>query len=382
MTILFAGGGTLGPVTPLLAVWDRLREKDVSLEGVWLGTPNGPERELVLARGFSFTALPVAKIPRFFSLDLLAFPWQYARGWFRARRVLRKVQPALVVSAGGFTAVPVIRAAGGLGIPCMAHQLDFLPGLANRVSAHACALVTTSFTYDNPLFSADVTTEALPTPVQFSLERLPSRSQALRELRLDPKKPTIMVLGGGTGARALNQLVEASYEAWLARGWQIIHLTGKGKNEHPLARVGVFQRELCLPQEMMYLYGAADIVVCRAGMGTISEVVALRKPAIMVPIPGSHQEANARPFAQAEAAIVLDERDPSFASWVEKAIERYIRDAPFARLSTSRAQEVLPTDHGEALADAAYELATAQEASHEHTDDCEHQDEEQGDIHT
>ncbi|MBP9747540.1 UDP-N-acetylglucosamine--N-acetylmuramyl-(pentapeptide) pyrophosphoryl-undecaprenol N-acetylglucosamine transferase [Patescibacteria group bacterium] len=375
MKICFTGGGTLGPVTPLLAVWDRLREEDPALEGVWVGTPDGPERELVRARGFAFLALPVAKIPRFLSWGLVAFPWRYARAWWRARRFLRKERPDLIVSAGGFTAVPVIRSARGLGIPCLAHQLDALPGLASRFTAPWCDFVSTSFTYDRPPFGSDVITEVLPTPVQFSLDRLPSRARALRELGLDPQKPAILILGGGTGAQALNQLVDQVYESWLARGWQLVHLTGRGKNQTPLAHVGVVQRELCLPHEMALVYAAVDVVVCRGGMGTISEAVELRKPMVIVPIPQSHQEANARPFTQAEGALVLDQRDSAFAERVERAIERYLRDPAFARRTVDHAQDVLPTDQGQALAQVIQELLSA----HEHDAACDHEHEYESD---
>ncbi len=350
MRIAFVGGGSLGPVTPLLAVYARLRERHPGLEAFWIGTPTGPEREIVQKHGLDFFAVPVAKVPRHISKELFLFPFQYLRGLHAVRRLFRVHPVDVVVTAGGFTAVPVVRVAARLNIPCITHQLDRLPGLANRFVADRCVRVTTSFVYARPPFGAPVMTTPIPTPTQFSLQGIPARSQALRELGLATDVPTILVMGGGTGAMRLNELVAERWQAWRARGWQIICITGKGKRETTIEDQGVKQFELCPPEEMRRLYAAADVLVCRAGMGTISEAVALRKPMVLVPIPANQQEVNARAFAEAEAAIVIDQRDPEFASWVEKAIQRYIREAPFTRLTVDRATQVIETDHGEALA--------------------------------
>ena len=351
MKIAFVGGGSLGPVTPLLAVHARLKERHPELEAFWMGTPTGPEREIVQRQGFDFFAVPVAKIPRYWSKEWFLFPFSYLRAVQVVRRLLRVQQVDAIVTAGGFTAVPVVRVAAKLGIPCVTHQLDRLPGLANRFVADRCTRVTTSFHYPTPPFGDDVETTFIPTPTQFSLQHLPARSQALRELGLSTDKPTICVMGGGTGAQRLNELVFERWGAWRKRGWQVICITGKGKLSTPIENQGVRLFELCTPEEMRRLYAASDVLVCRAGMGTISEAVALRKPMVLVPIPGNQQEVNARALAEAEGAIVLDQRDADFSSWVEKAISRYLRDAPFTRLTVDRATKIVETDRGEALAD-------------------------------
>lgn len=356
MRIAFVGGGSLGPVTPLLAVYARLRERHPGLEAFWIGTPTGPEREIVQKQGLDFFAVPVAKVPRYLSKELFFFPFQYLRGLHAVRRLFRVHPVDVVVTAGGFTAVPVVRVAARLKIPCITHQLDRLPGLANRFVADRCVRVTTSFVYARPPFGASIHTTPIPTPTQFALQTIPARSQALRELGLSTDAPTILVMGGGTGAMRLNELVAERWQAWRARGWQIICITGKGKRETTIEDQGVKQCELCTPEEMRRLYAAADVLVCRAGMGTISEAVALRKPMVLVPIPANQQEVNARAFAEAEAAIVIDQRDPEFVSWVEKAIQRYVREAPFTRLTVDRATKVIETDQGEALATIVEEV--------------------------
>lgn len=365
MRIAFVGGGSLGPVTPLLAVYARLRERHPDLDAFWIGTPTGPEREIVQKQGLDFFAVPVAKIPRYVSKDLMLFPFHYVRALHAVRRLFRVHPVDVIVTAGGFTAVPVVRVAARLGIPCITHQLDRLPGLANRFVADRCTRVTTSFAYAKPPFGASVPTTSIPTPTQFSLQGIPARSQALRELGLATDKPTILVMGGGTGAMRLNELVAHRWQAWRKRGWQIICITGTGKKDVTIENKGVIQFELCSPEEMRRLYAAADVLVCRAGMGTISEAVALRKPMVLVPIPANQQEVNARAFAEAEAAIVLDQRDADFESWVEKAVQRFLRDAPFTRLTVDRAARVIETDRGESLAAVVEEVASEQIAATE-----------------
>lgn len=350
MKIAYAGGGSLGPVTPLLAAHERILEQDPGCQALWFGTPDGPERALVEARGIPFVTVPVAKWPRFLSWDRLLFPFRYLQAVQRVRRILRQERPDIIVSAGGFTAVPVVRVAARLGIPCLAHQLDWLPGLANRFLADRCTKVTSSFAYDVPPFGKRVSVEMIPTPVQFSLDDLPARSQAVRQLGLVSARPILLVMGGGTGATSINDLVTRSWLSWQRRGWQVIHLTGKGKLGESLTGPGIIQKELCLPEEMRVLYGAADLVVMRAGLGAISEAVSLRKPMVLVPLPGSAQEANARAFAVAGGALVIPQAQEGFDLWIEKAVQRLLRDAAFARLTVDRAAKVLETDRGEALA--------------------------------
>ncbi len=359
MKIAYAGGGSLGPVTPLLAVHARLLERDPGLEALWFGTPDGPERALVEARGIRFVPVPVAKIRRFWSWEQLLLPWRYLQALRLVRRVLRHERPDVIVSAGGFTAVPVIRTAARLGIPSLAHQLDWLPGLANRFLADRCTKVTSSFSYQDPPFGKGIPVQPVPTPVQFSLHELSARSQAVRQLGLATGQPVLLVMGGGTGATAINDLVARSRADWRRRGWQVIHLTGKGKMGEALTGAGVVQKEFCLPEEMRTLYGAADLVVMRAGLGAISEAVALRKPMVLIPLPGSAQEANARVFAEAGGALVIPQAQPGFDGWVTKAIQRCLRDAPFVRLTVDRAAKVMETDRGEALAEEVSGLVGA-----------------------
>lgn len=351
MKICFVGGGSLGPVTPLLATWSALRRMDATAEAMWIGTEHGPERALVECENISFFSLPTAKWPRYFSIEWIRFPWRWLQARLRARRLMETYMPDVVVSVGGFTAVPVVLAAKQVGVPIVIHQLDREPGLANKLCAPFADSVTSSFMYDRPPFGRDVRVDQISTPTRFSLERCPPSATSRHMFDLIDR-PTILIMGGGTGARALNEHVEAHVQEWLALG-QVIHITGLGKCPPSLQRVqqsGYVVRELLEESDLAYAYAAATVIVSRAGMGALSDIAALMKPSVLVPIPSSQQEKNAEVFKKAGAAHVVSQRDAHFAEHLLSATKDILQDAHLAASLGERAHLALPTDNGTTLA--------------------------------
>ncbi len=352
MTILFAGGGSLGPVTPLLATAKTLRAKHPHIHCVWMGTPDGPERALVDAAGIPFSSLPILKWPRYVSRDWFSFPWRWWHVRCEARRLLETVRPDAVVSAGGFTATPIIQQAAKMGVPCFVHQLDLEPGLANRLVAPLCVSVTTSFEYEVRPFGERVCDEPMPTPVRYVLEGLPSRANAARAFGLDPAKSIVCIYGGGQGAQALNEMIEQTRETWLTFT-QVIHLTGRGKAEHlhRVVRPGYVVRAVLDAQEMREAHAAADVEIIRGGMGSLSEVAALKKAAVVVPMPDSHQETNARAFEEQGGVLVFDQCSPTCAEDVLSSARLLLRDHKECKAMGTRAHRFFPTDDGTAFAE-------------------------------
>ena len=345
--VLFAGGGTLGPVTPLLAVASRIRESDSTLPLFWAGTDDGPERELVESHGIPFFTIPVAKLPRYASTKLLTFPIDYVRARKAAREVIKTAYPRVVLSAGGYTAVPIIREASEAGIPCIAHQLDYTPGLSNRLIASSCRYVTTSFPYFHSPFHVDVTVYQVPTPVRFSDSDLPSRESACKYFGFESDRPVLFVMGGGTGAKSLNDAM-ALIHGQLPSNLQIFHLTGKGKmtdviSDHP----GYAMREF-LTDEMPTAYAAADLVVSRAGVGAIAEIAATRKAAILVPLPNSPQEANAKELK--DAVVTIDSAKSDWEQTLFTEIVRLLEDSAARKNLGNQLHDSFATDNGGALA--------------------------------
>lgn len=281
----------MGPVTPLLAVLRQMKKRRQELKFSWAGTPNGPERVVVEREGVPFHAVPVAKLPRYLSFGLVRWPLDYLRAAHAANFLIKDIRPSLVVSAGGFTAVPVIKAAHAKGIACAIHQLDAEPGLSNASIARFCDSVTTSFSYELPPFR-NVASERVPTPCRFADDVTPEKHAAATLLGFDPQRPIVFITGGGTGAVALNEAVSMILDD-LLRDMQVVHLTGKGKQGASIPRRGYVVSEFFDEGEMLNAYAAADLVVSRAGLGSLSECACLKKAAVVIPIPDSHQEENA-----------------------------------------------------------------------------------------
>ncbi len=304
MHIVFTGGGTLGPVTPLIAVSRALRELAPDAGVSWIGTRGGPEERIVREAGIPFDAVSAGKLRRYFSWRNFADPFLVAKGFFEARRLLKARKADAVVSAGGFVAVPVAWAARTLGIPVHVHQQDARPGLANRLSlpaAKSMSVALASSVADFPRQRPEWT----GNPVRPELAA-GSSEEAKRLFGLEDGVPVVLVLGGGTGAIGLNRLVRGALPALVARS-QVIHAAGPGKTDLSASSPRYHQYEL-LTSELPHAYAAADLVVTRAGMGALSELATLGKPALIVPMPGSHQEDNAAAFAKLAGAAVLDER--------------------------------------------------------------------------
>lgn len=304
MKVLLSGGGTLGSVTPLLAVAESLLAKGDAVELLWVGTKDGAERETVERYGIPFRAVTSGRLRRFFTLSNLMTPLLVLKGLLDALVIVRKWRPDVVVSAGGFVAVPVVWAAWCMRVPVHIHQMDWRPGLANRLAAPFARSVSVVFDKSAGDF-APKKVRVTGNPVR--REILAGDPSAARErFGLESGIPTVLALGGGTGAMSLNRLVaEAAPD--ICRRAQIIHLTGKDKSVDLPAAVGRYRQVDFLGDDMGHAFAAADLVITRAGMGTLTELAALGKPAVVVPIPGSHQVENARFFADRGAALYFKE---------------------------------------------------------------------------
>lgn len=304
MRVIFSGGGTLGSVTPLLAVSEALYELEPGAEFLWVGTKDGPERESVCRYGMEFRVISSGRLRRFWALSNLLTPFSVLKGLFDALSLVRRWKPDIVVSAGGFVAVPVVWAAWLSRVPVHIHQMDWRPGLANRLAAPFARSVSAVFDKSKGDFSAKKIT-VTGNPVRREILS-GDASVARAKFGLDPGLPTVLVLGGGTGAMNLNRLA-ADAAPEICRRAQLLHLTGKDKHIDLPAVLGRYRQASFLGDDMGHAFAAADLVVTRAGMGTLTELAALGKPSIIVPIPDSHQVENARFFADKGAALYFEE---------------------------------------------------------------------------
>lgn len=331
----------MGPVTPLIAVYQTLKSREAQAEFCWFGTPNGPEKPVILAHSIPFYAISVAKFPRYPSKQWLTWPFDLYRAYSEAKKYLKNERPSIVIGAGGFTAFPVSLAARSLKIPVFLHQLDVHPSLTNKLIAPFASRITTSFSYKKSPFFTKASIHTIATPVRDMGEEM-SKEVAATYFALDATRPTVLIIGGGTGAQAINDAFLQKKDTWF-KDMQVIHVAGKGKKADDSSY------EFLDAESMLAAYTLADVVVTRAGMGSLSEIVSLQKPSVIVPIPSSQQEANAQVFADADAAIVLHQQDEGFASLLHACVLALIQQPKDAKMLTDQYSKVMKADHGEAF---------------------------------
>jgi UDP-N-acetylglucosamine--N-acetylmuramyl-(pentapeptide) pyrophosphoryl-undecaprenol N-acetylglucosamine transferase len=348
MKVLLAGGGSAGHTSPLLATADALRRLG-DVEVTALGTPRGLEGRVVPEAGYPLEMIPPVPLPRKPNADLVRVPARLRAAVKAAREVIERVQPDVVVGFGGYVSVPAYLAARKR-VPIVVHEGNALPGIANKVGARFTTHVATSFP-DTPLRNATYT--GLPIRRMIStLDRAALRDEARRTLGLDPDRPTLLVTGGSQGARRLNQSVSAAAPAFAAAGVQVLHVVGP-KNEVVVTPEPGAPPYVVLPyvDRMDLAYAAADVVVCRAGANTVTEVAAVGLPAVFVPLPigNGEQELNARPVVDAGGALLVQDGALT-PEWVSSTVPELASDpARLAAMSTA-ASGLIPRDADEKLA--------------------------------
>ncbi len=340
MKILFAGGGSLGPVTPLLAVAEAWKEADPSVEFLWVGTPGGPEGAIVKEAGIRFLHLPVARLPRYPSLEWFLLPLRFIQALMTAWSVISRESPSLVATAGGYTGVPLAWVAVLKGIPVWSHQPDVRKFLSIRCVAPVAKLVTVAWPQSaHRFFGSDV--PVIGNPVRPSILR-GARDKAFAHFGLDLSRPTILVVGGGGGAQWINEMVREALPSLLQEA-NVLHVTGPGKSKGHIAVAKRYAVVEQLAGEMGDAMALADIVITRAGMGAIAECAALAKATIVIPLPGTPQVDNAQLLADTKSAIVLTQALTSLGDFTHQ-VTGLVRNEKERRRLGSALHALLPTD--------------------------------------
>ncbi|GAA2070589.1 undecaprenyldiphospho-muramoylpentapeptide beta-N-acetylglucosaminyltransferase [Aeromicrobium halocynthiae] len=352
---LLAGGGTAGHTSPLLATAAVLGERGVDV--TCLGTPRGLEVTLIPEAGYPLELVPPVPLPRRPGKDLLAVPSRLRSAVKATREVVERVRPDVVVGFGGYVSVPAYMVARRLRIPLVVHEGNAVPGIANKLGARFTEHVATSFPDTDLRHGRYV---GLPIRRQIStLDRAALREEARAHFGLRGDAPTLLVTGGSQGARRINHAVAAAAPALAASGVQVLHAAGRP--EEVMVEPG--------PQDPPYVveryidridlaYAAADLVVCRAGANTVTEVAAVGLPAAFVPLPiGNGEQAhNAHPVVRAHGALLVD--DAAFtAAWIENAVIPLVRDAERLEAMSAAAAGLVPRDADERLATMVLEAA-------------------------
>ncbi len=346
MKIIFSGGGTLGPVTPLLAMHETIQEKYPEAEFIWVGTKKGPEKELVEKEGIRFRTITSGKFRRYFSLLNIFDFFKICFGVFQSIIFLWKENPDVCISAGGFVSVPLHWAAWFVGVPTWIHQQDVRVGLANKLMSPFAKKITVVLESQLDDFPQRKTIW-MGNPIRKDILS-GSEEEARKIFNLKPGLSTVFVTGGGTGSLKVNQLVVESINH--LQGYaQVIHLTGKERPQELSERAEKhfedYQVHQFFTSEMKHAYAVADLVISRGGFGTISELAALKKAAILVPKPG-HQEENVAFLKDTEAAIFVSEKTGT-GLYLAKVIKGLLDDEDGRREIGERLASMMPVAKSE-----------------------------------
>lgn len=297
---LIAAGGTGGHSYPGFVLAQELRGR--GWRPLVVLRKDDPARGHLDENGIAWVELDLKGLPRSVSPELAAFPLRLASALLLARRIVRDFEPAGFFGMGGYLTVPCAAAAAARGVPRLVHESNAVLGLSNRLSAGlGCRL----FWGLPPLEGAG---EVVGTPIRPSLWKPLAAASCRRELGLNPDQTTVLVFGGSQGARGINR----GAPPILKGKAQVLHLAGKSEAEAVTAAYQGEAKVLPYLEKMELAYGAADLVICRAGASTIAELAAQRKPALFVPLPTAaegHQEKNARAVAAQGAAEVVSESE-------------------------------------------------------------------------
>jgi len=335
--VIFTCGGTAGHVNPALALAGLLRERRPDSEILFVGANRGLERQLIEKAGWPFRAVEISSFHRSFKPKEIRHNLISLRNFVcspaQARALLREFPADLVVGTGGYASYPMIRAASGMGIPTAVHESNAIPGLTTRLLEPHADLIMVGFEECRKNYKHPEKVLVTGTPVRGDFFRL-SRREAKERLGMDDGRPLIVSFWGSLGAASTNRQM-ADFFAREAKTQPFHHVHGAGvvgcrQMNGYLAEAGV-ALERCPALEvreyihdMGTLMRAADLVICRAGASTISELTALGIPAIIVPSPNvanNHQEHNARVLAEAGGAVMLLEKDSSSGKLYETARE-------------------------------------------------------------
>ena len=276
--IVLTGGGTAGHVTPNLALLPYLKEAGYKV--YYFGSKNGIEKKLIADYEIPYFGISTGKLRRYFDVKNFTDPFRVIHGYREARKILKNIKPDVVFSKGGFVSVPVVRAARSLHIPCIIHESDMTPGLANKLCFSSASKICCNF---------PETLSKLPkgkavlsgTPIRDEIFT-GDREKGLALCGFTPDLPVIMIMGGSQGALAVNEAVRAHLDE-LLQDFQIIHLCGAGKLDESLQdRKGYKQFEY-VKEDLRHLFAATDLIISRSGANAICEILALKIPNILVP---------------------------------------------------------------------------------------------------
>ncbi len=348
MRVLMTGGGTGGHVYPALAIAETIKMNDPSAEIAFVGTERGIENRLVPAEGYKLYHIQIQGIQRSLSLSNLKTAYLVMTSPSRAKKIIHEFKPDLVIGTGGYVCWPLLKAAASMGIPCMVHESNALPGVAVRQLQNSVDVILTNFEETAEMLKAKERIVNVGNPLRRNYGLI-DRDEARKRLKIPENiRFVILSFGGSLGAPKLNEASIGLMRSFGLEREDVMHIHAGGARSYENARglfsaYGLEKNNRLILKDYIYdmpLYmAAADLIICRAGAMTLTEIAMMKKPSILVPSPNvtdNHQYKNAKVLADADAAVLIEEKDLSD----ERMLEEVSRLADDERLRATMSQNV------------------------------------------
>lgn len=320
--IVLTGGGTAGHVTPNIALIPHLQKEGYDI--TYMGSYDGIEKKLIEDFHIPYYGISTGKFRRYLDIKNFTDPFKVVKGYHEAKKILKEIKPNVVFSKGGFVSVPVVHAAASLNIPCIIHESDMTPGLANKLCIPFAKKICCNFPETLSMLPKDKAVLS-GSPIREELAT-GNKNKGLDLCGFHTMKPVIMVIGGSLGANSINMAVRDALPK-LLKDFQIVHICGKGKIDESLLQTYGYKQFDYVKTELKDLFAMADLVISRAGANSICELLALKKPNLLIPLSANSsrgdQILNAKSFESQGFSVVLNDDELTPELLCEKILELF-----------------------------------------------------------
>lgn len=370
--IIISGGGTGGHIFPAVSIANAIKEQHPEAEILFVGAEGRMEMQRVPAAGYQIIGLPVAGFDRKHLLKNISVLIKLMKSQIKARRIIKEFKPDAAVGVGGYASGPTLKVAGSMGIPTLIQEQNSYAGVTNKLLAKKACKICVAYEGMERFFDKEKIILTGNPVRQNLLNQQMSRENAIRSFNLDPTKKTVLIVGGSLGARTINNCVLNGLDQIRQSGVQFIWQTGKFYINEAKEKVGQAENYPMLHTtdfitDMAAAYSAADLVISRAGAGSISEFCLLGKPVILVPSPNvaeDHQTKNALALVAKDAALYIKDAEAS-EKLLKTAIETVQQPETLKKLSTNIAKLAFK-DSANTIAEEVWKLALKYRENHEH----------------
>lgn len=370
--IIISGGGTGGHIFPAVSIANAIKEQHPEAEILFVGAEGRMEMQRVPAAGYQIIGLPVAGFDRKHLLKNISVLIKLMKSQIKARQIIKEFKPDAAVGVGGYASGPTLKVAGSMGIPTLIQEQNSYAGVTNKLLAKKACKICVAYEGMERFFDKEKIILTGNPVRQNLLNQQMSREEAIRSFNLDPTKKTVLIVGGSLGARTINNCVLNGLDQIRQSGVQFIWQTGKFYINEAKEKVGQAENYPMLHTtdfitDMAAAYSAADLVISRAGAGSISEFCLLGKPVILVPSPNvaeDHQTKNALALVAKDAALYIKDAEAS-EKLLKTAIETVQQPETLKKLSTNIAKLAFK-DSANTIAEEVWKLALKYRENHEH----------------